>query len=37
MNATDILKIDLHGVQVLVPHILQALEIILPSTDISLG
>eukprot|EP00111_Clytia_hemisphaerica_P021396 TCONS_00062972-protein len=37
LNITDILRIDLHGVQVLIPNILQAIELILPSSDISLG
>ena len=30
MSAEDILRIDLQGVQVLVPHIIKALEITLP-------
>jgi len=37
LNITDILRIDLHGVQVLIPNIIQAIELILPSTGISLG
>ncbi|XP_057315296.1 ral GTPase-activating protein subunit beta-like [Hydractinia symbiolongicarpus] len=33
LTAKDILRLDLQGVQVLVPHLLQALEIILPTQD----
>ena len=33
MSAEDILRIDLQGVQVLVPHIVKALEITLPVPD----
>ena len=33
MSAEDILRIDLQGVQVLIPHIIQALEISLPVSE----
>ena len=33
MSAESILRIDLQGVQVLVPHIIKALEITLPISD----
>ena len=36
LNSTDLLRVDLQGVQVLLPHLLTALEIVLPRKDIQL-
>ena len=33
LSARDLFKLDLQGVQVLIPHVLQALEIVLPVPD----
>ncbi|XP_047132713.1 ral GTPase-activating protein subunit beta isoform X1 [Hydra vulgaris] len=37
LSAKDLFKLDLQGVQVLVPHVLQALEIVLPVPDSELA
>lgn len=36
VNSTDLLRLDLDGVQMLVPSIIEALEIVLPDKDLKL-
>ncbi|XP_014260072.1 ral GTPase-activating protein subunit beta isoform X1 [Cimex lectularius] len=36
MNSADLLRLDLDGIQILVPHILQSLERVLPDKDLTL-
>jgi hypothetical protein len=36
MNSTDLFRLDLDGVQVLVPYVIDALEIVLPEKELRL-
>ena len=37
LNSADLLRVDLQGVQVLLPHLITALETVLPRNDIQIG
>jgi hypothetical protein len=36
LNSADLFRLDLDGVQVLVPHVIDALEIVLPEKELKL-
>lgn len=36
LNSADLLRVDLQGVQVLLPHLITALETVLPRNDIQI-